>query len=915
MIQLRIRTEYSFGQTFAPIDRVVETLKGIECEAAGIVDNDTWGHVAFHTKCRAAGIKPLLGVELVVTDLDDQSPHMWFLARNVAGLQELYRLTSLTFKQPVAGKRGSIPALRRTDVLNMSDNIIKFAGDIVDEAFLNAAGAIADLSPASRVLNLKKTSLGLPIVAVGDNAYCLKEDVGTFEFVSGNMKPSAQHILTELEHQEEAKRIADMCEDYDLPKAPMVRAKGDLAKLCRDGIAERNIVWTDEYEERLNRELTLIHEKDFESYFILVADMVRYAKQHMLVGPSRGSSAGSLVCYLTRITEVDPIPPGLFFERFIDVSRADLPDIDLDFPDTKRFMIFDYMAEKYGFENAAHIGTISRFKPKSALVQVCKKLNIPPFETTAVKVAMIERSVADQRASNCLLDTLNTTEPGKRLVAAYPSVLKAAEIEGHASHTGVHAAGLLISNEPITNYATVDANGIAHIEKGAAEILGLLKIDVLGLRTLGVLEDSGVNIDWYGLKFDDPKVYEIFNQGKMCGIFQFDGQALRQLSHEITFETMRDIDGITALARPGPFAAGIVDKWLERRNGKPYQKLHPRVEELLEESYGLPLYQEQTMSIVRSIGQFDWKDTSYIRKAVSKRLGAEYFGTFFEKYMDGARRQGIPDADSEGAWNMIQSMGAWQMNKAHTWSYAVISYWTAYLKTYHPLEFAAANLRNAPDEDSAVQLLREMVNEGIKYVAFDKDKSEANWSAKEGVLYGGVSSLFGFGEVKAAKFIEDRENGTLSQKTIGAALSAPSVFADIFPFRTRYGHMYDDPDNNGIGGKLYTISEFDGTQDGSYVFLGEIILKNARDSNEDAVIKKRGGSIIKTKTEFLDLRMRDDTETIGTRINRFDFEKMGKHILNNVPEGAHLLIRAKFVLGIRFGFIQKYKILYEGKGK
>jgi DNA polymerase III alpha subunit len=912
VIQLRIRTEYSFGQTYAPLDRTIAHLKETGCTAAGIVDQGgTWGHVRWFNKCKAAGIQPLLGVELVVTEEDDTSPRMWFLVKNMDGLKELYRWSSKTFQQPVAGKYGSIPALRRADVLKMSDNIFKFAGDIVDQDFLVECNAIIDINPGSRVLTLKKRSIasntGLPLVGTSDNAYAREEDAETFEFLSGGKKPTPQHIIAELEGQELAERIAQECATLALPKAPMIRAEGNLEQLCREGIKYRKMNWTEEYEKRLVYELDLIKSKDFEAYFIVVADMVVHAKKLMLVGPSRGSSAGSLVCYLTRITEIDPIPPKLFFERFIDVSRSDLPDIDLDFSDSKRHLVFEYMANKYGQNNTGHIGTISVYKPKSALVQVCKKLNIPPAATAAVKVAMIERGIADSRANNCLEDTLNTTDPGKKLLEMYPQVIVATALEGHASHTGVHAAGLLVCNDELINYATVDNNGIAHVEKGSAEELGLLKIDVLGLRTLGILEDSGVDVDWYGMKFDDPEVYKVFNEGRYSGIFQFEGSALRSVGPQVNFKSMIEIDAVTALARPGPFGGGVTEKYINRSKGEPYAALHPLVAAQMSETFGLPVYQEQTMAIVREIGKFDWKETSFIRKAVSKRLGKEYFDTFYAKFEIGALENGLTREQSLDIWELINSMGAWQMNKAHTFSYAVISYWTAYLKTHHPIEFAAANLRNAKDEDSAIGVLREMVKEGIKCVAFDIDKSEEHWQAKDGTLYGGFMNLHGFGEVKAKKFVEARNAGKLTAKMRQEVAEAANIFADLFPFRTKYGHMYDDPEGNGLGGKLYRIEEFDGTQSGSCLFLGEIIYKNPRDINEDVSVKKRGGKVEKGPQMFLDLRVRDDTGEMLVRIHRFDYMNIGVELMDHVPVGAHLLLRARMCAPIKFGIIQKWK--------
>lgn len=894
----------------------MERLKEINCTAAAIVDrNSTWGHVAWFKACQENGIKPMLGVETTVAD-DENATAMWFLAKNKAGLAELYRLLSKSHLQPIATKSGSMQRLYRRDVEGMSDNIFKFAGEVVDGDWLASINAIIDLNPASRIMNARKQQIadqhGLMVVSTSDNAYSSADDAEVYELISrAGLKQTPQHILETLDHNVTLSSIADAC-DIEMPVAPMVRAEGNLEQICRDGIKFRKMesMWTQEYEDRLLYELDLIRSKDFESYFIIVADMVHYAKQHMLVGPSRGSAAGSLVCYLARITEIDPIPPKLYFERFIDVSRTDLPDIDLDFPDDKRHMVFEYMSEKYGTNNVAHIGTISQFKPKSALIQVCKALNIPPAATAAVKVAMIERSSADSRANNCLQDTLETTKPGQEFIAAYPQAKAASLIEGHASHTGVHAAGLLVCNDEITNYAVVDANGIAHIEKGAAETLGLLKIDVLGLRTLGILEDAGVGVDWYDLPFDDEQTYEVFNAGRLCGIFQFEGNALRAISRDIDFKTITEIDAVTALARPGPFGGGVTEKYVKRKQGEPYTPIHPLVESHMAETYGLPVYQEQTLAIVREIGKFDWKETSTIRKAMSKRMGKEFFDTYWEKFRLGAASQGIGEREARATWETINAMGAWQMNKAHTYSYAVISYWTAYLKAHHPLEFAAANLRSAKDENSAIELLREMVREGIEYVPFDLQLSESNWCVKNGKLYGGFQSLKGIGEAKAAKLVEARNAGTLTAKQISDIENAKSVFYDIFPFKTLYGDLYSNPRQHGIAGELSHIVDLENVpHKHQRIFIGELVYKNARNANEEVNVKKRGGKMETGPLEFVDVRLRDDTGTIGGRVGRYDFERFGRELLETVPIGSHLLIRAEFYNNIRYAFIKKWKRL------
>lgn len=912
MIQLKVRTEYSFGQTYAPIPRVIERLKAIGCTAAGIVDSDTWGHAKWQAACDDAGITPLFGVECVVTN-DEAPMRMWFLARN---LTELYGWVSKSYHQRLQTRVGAIPRLYRHDVEKMSEAIIKFAGEITDGEWLASLDAVMDISPASQILNMKKRAIAqqyqLRLVETSDNAFAYPEDRSTFELMSrSSLKPSAQYLLEHLGHQAHAKAVASLCNDTRMPTATMLKTEGDLLALCKKGAKFRGVKLTGKYLARLKHEMNLIQMKEFESYFLIVADMVQYAKQHMLVGPSRGSAAGSLVCYLTRITEIDPIHHNLMFERFIDETRKDLPDIDLDFPDDKRHLVFEYMAKKYGEENVAHIGTVSRFKPKSALIQVCKALHIPPDATGAVKAALIERSSADARASKCLEDTFANTKPGKDFMRDYPEAKVAAILEGHASHTGVHAAGLLVCNAPIANFAVVDDEGIAHLEKDAAEKLGLLKIDILGLRTLSILEDAGKNIDWYNLPLDDQKTIDLFNTGRLCGIFQFEGGSMRTTTARMKIKSIIDIDAITALSRPGPYSGGVTKKYLDRSNGLSYTAIHPLVEKHMSETFGLPIYQEQTLVIVKEIGGFGGKESAMIRKAISKSMGVEFFNSYWERFKAGAATHGVDEVEAKSVWQLIMTMGSWQMNKSHTRSYAVISYWCAYLKAHYPLDFAAANLRNAKDEDNAVLLLREMTREGIEYVPFDLDKSEINWSVKDGKLYGGFLALKGIGEAKAQKLIAARDNGTLTPAQRETIAKSFNIFADLFPLQTKYRTLYADPDANGIQGPISYISELQEPlpHGAERVFIGELVIKNPRNANEEANIKKRDGVIATGQLEYFDFRLRDDTGQLGCRIGIRDYLQIGVELAENVPIGAHLIVRAKFWNGIPYGFVYKWRRL------
>lgn len=922
MITLKVQTEYSFGKVYAPLSEVISRLKEQGVTAAGIVDNDTWGHVKWFKACKQAGIRPLLGVSVVVSDYSDTAPCMWFLARNTQGLSELYNAVSSSYVNQLSTKRGLINHLTVDHVVRMSNNILKFAGDIVNTEWLqriyerNPDTFFIDISEnGSSIANRLKRDFsartGAPVVYTRDNLYLSEEDREVPEYLPFGRSFPGDMSLCPPEHQTETMtRIADLCADLTLPKAPMISVPGDLETLCRAAIPERfPHGWSEEYEMRLRHELTEIKAKNFDSYFLLVRDMVTFAKQHMLVGPSRGSAAGSLVCYLLHITEIDPLPPGLYFERFIDKTRTDLPDIDLDFPDTDREFVIKYLSDKYGYSNVAHVGNVSSFKPKSALIQVCKTLNIPQTATPAVKSAIIERAKSDPRFNRCLEDTFATTVPGKEFIRMYPEARVAGKLEGHAVRSGIHAAGVLVCNAPISDFCTVDNKGVAHIDKHDLEDLNLLKIDLLGLRTLTVLQECGIEVDWYHLPLNDPKTFALLNSGRYSGIFQFEGTAMRKTAEQVEFRSLTEIDAVTALARPGPLNTGVTGKWIERHNGQRYELLHPLISRLLSRSYDLPLYQEDTMSLCREIGGFTWEQVTTVRKAISKSKGRQALEDLTQIFISGAISHGVPEPVAVYLWDQITAMGAWQMNKAHTYSYAVVSYWTAWIKANYPLHFAASTLRHAKDQESAVALLRELVSEGYSYVYFDPERSEVDWSVIDGQLIGGFTAINGVGINKAIYYVSKRREGKLSYSDVQKLYAAGSVFQDVYALTHKYEYMYKGHAN--IRGTVYFLKDIpEGLPNGAErVFIGEVTERTSRDMNEEVLLKKRGRKYLRKATAFMDLCLRDDTGEIKGRIGAEEFAQKAEYYRNEVVPGRIVLIRAKFFRGFRYAFITKLRVL------
>jgi DNA-directed DNA polymerase III PolC len=662
----------------------------------------------------------------------------------------------------------------------------------------------------------------------------------------------------------------------------------------------------------MEREMELIHEKEFESYFLVVSDLVVWAKQRMLVGPARGSSAGSLVCYLLRITEVDPLVHELLFERFIDVNRNDLPDIDIDFNDQKREQCFSYLVEKYGRDNVARIGNINTLKPRSVMAEVGKKMGVPANATFAIRNVLIEYSSGDSRYGKGLEDTMTTTQPGRNFMEKYPEAAVMGEVEGTAWHTGVHAAGVLVSNEPVIEYCTV-RDGVAQLDKPDVEYLNLLKIDALGLRTLGVIEDTGciTTEQLYALTLDDPEVFKIFNDAKFSGIFQFEGAAQRRVSIQVPIEEFKQIDHVTALARPGPLGGGGTNSYIKRNNRtEEVDLIHPLAAPYIKDTHGVMLYQEQIMFIGRNLGELSWKEVTLMRKAMSGRKGEEFFDQLRQSFMAGATKNGMPEEDAARLWKSMVTFGAWGMNRSHTVSYAIISYWCAYMKRYHAMEYAAACLRNAKDDEQVVEILRELSDEGVGFVPFDPVLSERNWCAKDGKLVGGFTNLVGIGPAKAELYVQKRASEGLTEADLAKLKTFPVKNNDLRPAHTLWGRAYEDPSVYNVAGRIKEFADLEDFENA--VVICKVIRKERRDENETVRLARRGGERKEGQTQFLDVFVVDDSvsKPIVMRIKAKHWNAFGERLADRAIDGQDwFLVRGKWLQQFSMLTVEKIKCL------
>jgi DNA polymerase-3 subunit alpha len=582
--------------------------------------------------------------------------------------------------------------------------------------------------------------------------------------------------------------IAERC-NVVLPKASRLRyplpegagSSQELAwKWLRDGwryraaTNKRMLQRKQEYTERIKYEMGLIESKDYLDYFLMLSDGVSWAKDNFIpVGPARGSAAASLCCYLWRITEIDPMPfPNMLFERFIDINRTDLPDVDLDFDDERRFLVVDHYTEMYGEDHVAKVGTYTKYRGKNALDDVARVFSIPKWEVQPVKDLMIERSGGDSRIDASLEDTFSMFAQAGEVLKKHPDLRKAIRLEGNYRDMSVHAAGLVISNDPLVDnvayYTQYDKNDqvknrVMSVDKKDAEYLGLLKADFLGLKTMGMIRRSlemiGMPLaDLYTIPLDDPKVLAAFKSNDVVGIFQFSGGATKIVNGDVKPDNFLELCDINSLSRPGPLHSGTTNDYINIKHGrKKPEHLHAVVDEVTQFTQYCIIYQEQILQILKEVGGLPWTHLNQIRKIISLKEGVAAFDKVGRlDFIKGAgERHGISEKDAAYLFNRMVTAGQYAFNSSHCVSYSMLSYWQMFLKVYHPSAFYAGNLIKF-DKDE-YNLLRDALSHGIKILGPDLDESTTTWVAGADGIRGGFQQIAGIGPTTGPLIVADRE--------------------------------------------------------------------------------------------------------------------------------------------------------------
>lgn len=537
-----------------------------------------------------------------------------------------------------------------------------------------------------------------------------------------------------------------------------------LQELISKSIKEKFPQITDEIKERLEYELKVIKKMGLSGYFLIVRDIINFAKENGIpVGPGRGSAVGSLVLYVLGITDVNPLRFNLLFERFLNPERLSLPDVDIDFSDTRREEVIDYIKKRYGENNVTQVITFGTMQARAVVRDVARVMGIPYNEVDQIaKLIPPNKKIGQVIEENKEFKILiNSKDEYKELIEI------ACKLEGLARHPSIHAAGVVITPKELTEYVPLYRNPekgdiSTQYDKNVLEAIGLLKMDLLGLKTLTVIDDclKMVNLKKEDIPFDDGETFNLLKEGKTTGVFQLESEGMQELLKSTQPERFEDIIAIIALYRPGPMGNINIQKLIEnKKNPEKIAYLHPKLEHILKETYGIILYQEQVMEIASEIAGFTLAEADNLRRAMAKKI-PELMQEIREKFIKGAEKNNIPNEVSEKIFNQIAPFAGYGFNKSHATAYAVIAYQTAYLKSRYTQEFMLCLLNSEMNDTDRINvLIKETRSQGIEVLPPDINKSFYYFVIEGESIRYGLGAIKNLGRPVAEAIIRERANG------------------------------------------------------------------------------------------------------------------------------------------------------------
>ncbi len=764
-------------------------------------------------------------------DNEENAYHLILLARDISGYKNLMRLVSLghiegfyykpridndLLEQYSGGlialsscMKGEIPFLLLKGDIDGARRRALYYKNLFgpDNFFLELqANGIPEQAELNKKLYELASEVHLGVVATNDCHYLRREDARAHEILlciqtNKTLKdPDRMKFQTDefyFKSPEEMKKefnslpeaikntvlIAERCNltlelggallpEFKTPDG--LSPEGYLERLAEDGLKRRfsKTVVPDNYRLRLIEELKMIKKMGYASYFLIVWDFIKFAKEKGIpVGPGRGSAAGSLVAWALGITEIDPIKYNLLFERFLNPERVSMPDIDVDFCRDRREEVIRYVQEKYGKDQVAQIITFGTMASRAAVRDVGRVCGIPYQEVDKI-AKLIPQSVTKEID---LKTAIEMTPPLKDAYETNPQIRElldiAMKLEGLARHASVHAAGVVIAPQPLTEYTALykgskgDETITTQFDLESIEKVGLLKFDFLGLDTLTIIDktqkyikEKESDFDINNIPLDDRETYRLLASGRTAGVFQLESSGMRELLIKMEPDRFDDLIALVALYRPGPLGSGMVEDFIKRKKGiVPVKYELPELKDILEETYGVILYQEQVMRISNRIAGFTMGQADILRRAISKKdpLLMEELKT---KFIKGATLKGYPEDIAKRLFELIEYFGNYGFNKSHSAAYALVAYQTAYLKAHYPVEFMAASLTAESDKtEKVLRLINECRDMGIEVLPPDINKSEEGFTIDGKAIRFGLRAVKGVGDAAIELIKEQRK--------------------------------------------------------------------------------------------------------------------------------------------------------------
>lgn len=836
---LHTHSHYSLLDGLSKVDDLVKQAKEHGMDSLAITDHGVlYGAIEFYKKAKHAGIKPIIGCEMYMTEgsrhhktpgVDDKRFHLILLAKNNEGYKNLIRLVTLAhlegfYYKPRIDKEalrehaqglvgtsaclgGEISQALMANNWDKAKHIAREYEDILGKGNffieLQQHDKIEEQNKVTPMLVQLARELNIPMIATQDSHYICEEDAHAhdillavqtgntiydkerfsmkhddFSFLSAEkMKEKFMPLGEDVakEALENTRRIADMCDveidlktthlpPYQLPE-DYSEAHEYLKKVAYDGAHKRfGDVLSKEITERLDYELGVIKETGFSSYFLIVQDFVSWAKaQGIFVGPGRGSAAGSLVTYTLHITNIDPLKYKLIFERFLNPERISMPDIDIDFSDSRRDEVMHYVSEKYGKDHVAQVITFGTMAARAAIRDAGRGLGYSyEFCDRIAKTIPFSPNQGQKTGylAECIRSVPEVNNVYKGDAQAKTLIDAAMKLEGVVRHASTHACAVVITPKPLTEYlplqqGTKPGDIITQYEMHAVEDLGLLKMDFLGLSNLTIIEDTlklvkkhhGIEIDIDSIPLKDEATFKLLQEARTTGVFQLESAGMKRYLKGLKPTEFEDVLSMVALYRPGPMDS--LPDFIEAKHGrKKVTYLHPSLEPILRDSYGIIVTQDQVLQVARTFAGFTYSEADILRKAVGKKIKS-LLDQQKDKFCKGAVSQGHVPQLAEKVWNFIEPFARYGFNRAHAACYGMIAYQTAYLKANWPTEFMTAFMNSETgDVERIAFLIKEARDMNIEVMPPDINKSFERFSITEGTGSQRPTVQFGLTAVK-----------------------------------------------------------------------------------------------------------------------------------------------------------------------